>query len=612
MATKEELINLRQRLPDSVIMESLYDEDADFRYRVDQYRTKLPEASEFMKAKFPTAVLNKHYLGAFEPNPQKQTTAHKIAKQLIPKQEVQPKQEEGSFIGETASNLIPSGIQFGKDIGTAAVNVFNPDMQQNTLANLGKAAVGGLANLAEVVTGNEELFNLQSEEVASAIGDFYVERYGGIDKAAETLKTDPVGFLADVAGLMAGAGGLARGAAAGATRGATTVSRTGVAATAAKAGGQAIKIARKIDPISFSARRAKNVLDGVKSTGNFVVSNVTGLNPQTIATIVRQPSKFANLDDAGRVKLGSKVSKVIDDLADEVSETGKNYDGIRKSTDKATVDKSLFRRVLEKEGLIFDENGKLVTKGFETSQFGTDEFSRLQEFLDDVDVLPDEISANEVLNMRSRLSKMSRFEKTGVKSTDLERVSKSMRKALNEDVRPQIAGLEELDNSFTPIREQFDSLRREFIDPRTGELRDSALSKIANIQGRGKEQALARLKKVIPDIEEQASIVKAIEDITDSTGTKVGTYVRSGLFVAGAVNPSLIMGAILGNPKVAIPLLKMYGKTKNISSASINGIIKKLGKGEKLTPRQSRIFEDMIRDMDTTIKESIAVPERAQ
>lgn len=100
-------------------------------------------------------------------------------------------QTTGEAVVETISNIPSSGAQFVSDTITP---LLSPIDTAKNLLELGK----GIYNL---YTPGEQ----PSEEVARAVGKFYYDRYGGKDfaevksKIKQTVKTDPVGFLADLA-----------------------------------------------------------------------------------------------------------------------------------------------------------------------------------------------------------------------------------------------------------------------------------------------------------------------------------------------------------------------------------------------------------------------------
>jgi len=118
-------------------------------------------------------------------------------------------QQNQNPILETIGNIPESA---GRFISGITQTVAHP---LQTGSNLLNVAAGGLQNLLAPesfkTSGNPLLYSQQAEQAASAVGQFYKERYGGIRNIGETIKTDPVGFAADVSVLTGLGAGLTRG-----------------------------------------------------------------------------------------------------------------------------------------------------------------------------------------------------------------------------------------------------------------------------------------------------------------------------------------------------------------------------------------------------------------
>ena len=67
---------------------------------------------------------------------------------------------------------------------------------------MGNVAVGGVQKLIPGEQGKEKY--------AEAVGQFVMDRYGGLDEFKRTLAEDPVGLLADASTVLGGAGLAAR------------------------------------------------------------------------------------------------------------------------------------------------------------------------------------------------------------------------------------------------------------------------------------------------------------------------------------------------------------------------------------------------------------------
>jgi len=94
-------------------------------------------------------------------------------------------QQAAGYVGELLGNIPQSALGFAQGVYEAATSPVQ------TLEALGSAA-------------------LSPVETAKAIGGYAAERYGSPGAIAETIKTDPVGFLADISTVAGGAGAALR------------------------------------------------------------------------------------------------------------------------------------------------------------------------------------------------------------------------------------------------------------------------------------------------------------------------------------------------------------------------------------------------------------------
>lgn len=128
-----------------------------------------------------------------------------------------PKTPQDFSLSEMISNIPSSAAQFGSDI---IQPILHP---QETAESLGKLVAGGASNIAKYA--REQGFPLVPEpskeqlaehggyypyeQEADIAGEALKARYGSIPALKQTLMTDPVGSLADVATLATGGGALA-------------------------------------------------------------------------------------------------------------------------------------------------------------------------------------------------------------------------------------------------------------------------------------------------------------------------------------------------------------------------------------------------------------------
>lgn len=95
---------------------------------------------------------------------------------------------------QTLANVIPSGGRFLKNLAEYTGTMVFPWANPEKIQEMTKPVVGAVEKL---IPGQQE-----DEKYADAVGKFFVERYGGWDNLANTIVTDPVGFAADLSGVL--------------------------------------------------------------------------------------------------------------------------------------------------------------------------------------------------------------------------------------------------------------------------------------------------------------------------------------------------------------------------------------------------------------------------
>lgn len=109
--------------------------------------------------------------------------------------------EEEKTLAGFGENVLSSGGQY---LGELKDMVLNPI---DTAKGVGALAAGGLQKFADDDGRADELMKQwfgNHEGVAEAAGQFYKDRYGGLDNIADTAYEDPVGILSDIAMVFGG------------------------------------------------------------------------------------------------------------------------------------------------------------------------------------------------------------------------------------------------------------------------------------------------------------------------------------------------------------------------------------------------------------------------
>jgi hypothetical protein len=387
------------------------------------------------------------------------------------------------------------------------------------------------------------------------------------------------------------------------------VPTTGGAGAGVKVGTRAAREAGELglDVAELGARSARGAMratgsaaekagTGTRALGRELTSRATGLNKETIDQVIKNPELFSQSEMAkiSDEALFNKARTAIDQRLSALDETGKAYEGIRRIEQPVNIEEDFVGNAIRNAG--FDvQDGQVIATTKSASRQPAD-INALQRFMDDWGGRT-ELTPEEFLNMRKDLSELSKFDRMSGKTRASEQVAKKMRNSLNE-YRDQIPGLKQLDKKFGPEKEFLEKVKKDFFN-RDGTLKSNAVSKMANLTGRGKEQVLDRMEKIVPGITEEVNILKAVQDISRAGEQKVGTYAQSiaGLGVGAATGgvPGAIIGAIATSPAVTVRILRAYATAMNKGKGAIGAIINKMKKGRDLTKGQKDTVREALR-----------------
>jgi|TARA_R100001460_G_scaffold56187_2_gene95654 hypothetical protein len=206
-----------------------------------------------------------------------------------------------NYLLQTLGNVPSSAYQLGSDVAQV---VTSPVQTLDAIGNLGL----GLIALAIPDAYQEESLD-KPQEAAMAVGQYISDRYGGLDKAKESLKTDPVGVLADVSGILLGGGYLA--------------TKSGL-----KVGELATKAGIATDPLVIAGKGASQVGKGItrrdvlKGTGAGLASLAVPMSMMTDVTKAIPPVAKSSGVLAG---IG-KFKGIIDNISPYLSGSKKRED----------------------------------------------------------------------------------------------------------------------------------------------------------------------------------------------------------------------------------------------------------------------------------------------
>jgi len=321
MPTKQDIQRLREDASDEVIFNYLRGQDAGFKTSVNRVQNQNPNMGALEEAQFPSAMIDLYY--GIKPKKSDPLTTQMASAAFSKGTDTQSDDRGVSFAGDVIRNVPASAARFAGDIFNAVSHPFK------TAGALADTVIGGGANAIETIAGiagvqnPEQIFDLESEKVANAVGDFFVERYGDKDKIKETIRTDPVGFAADLAGMLSIAGGALKGAGF-VARGAEATGRAGVLS---KIGTVAAKAGELVDPAVLATRPIKATTKALSpgKAAERIVSSTLKLKPKDINKIAK--GTVAGQDASkwllNNTDIGKGGARSIDDIVEMLDRSTK-------------------------------------------------------------------------------------------------------------------------------------------------------------------------------------------------------------------------------------------------------------------------------------------------
>jgi hypothetical protein len=211
--------------------------------------------------------------------------------------------ESVDFSAMTAiSNIPSSGAKYAGDMWQA---ITSPAQVGEAIWNLVQGAGEGVGRkAAEFTTGQElDIDPGSKEKYVQALGDYVMNRYGSVDNFKTTVMEDPVGAVADAAGVVMGGG---------AVTGSKTLSRLGASMEPL---GAAVNVARKA---------GRTVPRGMyESAAKFSTTLPPGQRQQMVDTALKYGVKPTYRGAEKLQKNIDKYNQKIDLLINEATQSGK-------------------------------------------------------------------------------------------------------------------------------------------------------------------------------------------------------------------------------------------------------------------------------------------------
>jgi hypothetical protein len=349
--------------------------------------------------------------------------------------------EEEKTLAGFGENVIDSGKQFGGEIWDMVTNPVD------TAKGIGAFAAGGAQKLIPDDWGIDEGLKRavgNHEGVIDAAGQFYKDRYGGLDNLADTAYEDPVGLLSDLSMLVGG--GLKLG---------SSAAKLGGAGKTAKALGTAGRIADYGDLLNVGVGAATKGASKLRGGAKYAVGN-TLENAKFSTTLPEaQRARMAEtLLENGLDPTNPKSVQKMESLLDKAEAASKQaidqFDASGGVIDAMPAVDNM-RGVLADEGrLLTPEQPKRVKTVENLIGNAEDVLAPTQG----------QMTGRQALDARRSADAMVDWKAKGGKQTAKNQALKAYANGLREQLAGSVKGLDGVNADYSKLVEAADPLRR--------------------------------------------------------------------------------------------------------------------------------------------------------
>jgi len=431
-----------------------------------------------------------------------------------------------------------------------------------TLRALFDVGAGGVQKLIPGEQGNEKQFD--------AVVQFFVDRYGSLDAAKQTIINDPVGAALDIATVFSGGGGVVRQAG--------NVSKI---APIAKAGEVIQKAGEVIDPLTLGAKGVDVTRKLAGEVGKQALGFTTGAGPEAIKAAFRAEGPEFRQALRGETKPKDIVEVTRRALSDVEEARGTQYKERLQSIAETSGDSLDISKTVvnaKKETPAFDN--EIARFGAKRADDGSIDWSR--SAIDETDQRKLEL-LNEVYKEwgtqkgdRTALGLdllYRRIRDTGMESKQGQAVITSLSRELKNDITKQVPEYATMKAEYQQVSEFIEEL-------------DTALA-IGN--GNRTETAITKLTQVLKqDKEYRQALVTQLEQATGAkitpqiAGAALRTWLPRGLVErmfgaggvgAGILTPHLLLGIATGMTTLSPRLMGEFVRGLGVANNKIQDVV---------------------------------------
>jgi len=438
-------------------------------------------------------------------------------------------------------NLAKSTWNVVADVWNMVANPFD------TVNSLAKTAVGAWMNAFWLDDNtDEEWWLAEANQVADWLWDFLKERYWGKKEILNTLYSDPMWVVSDIASVVTWWSWIVKSVAWGIAKGAAKVWLANTARTAwniSKTAGRVMNFADKVDPYTQAMRTYakwwEKVIEYWKKWAEYAKNNINldsfvWLDSKTKKNIQDNPysaevwEKAQNyIEENGLPDKSQRVSKdlmqwVADEVQAEVNklkqqlwETSPEYKKLKESGAKVSFYdiNNKINEILENAGVQISPKWWLDFSKTAISPTEAWAIRRIYNWARTTD----EMDIAEYMRYRKAIDQLNLWEDT--KGTPWKNVIKEIREAWNTVAHEQVWTLAELDEQYSKMAKELDKVTEWIVyreKRKAGQLKDNFNQILKNLDEPNRRRLSQRLNELLPWVEEKVRAINMLPKLIDN------------------------------------------------------------------------------------------------
>ena len=438
-------------------------------------------------------------------------------------------------------NLAKSTWNVVADVWNMVANPFD------TVNSLAKTAVWAWMNAFWLDDNlDEEWWLAEANQVADWLWDFLKERYWGKKEILNTLYSDPMWVVSDIASVVTWWSWIVKSVAWGIAKGAAKVWLANTARTAwniSKTAGRVMNFADKVDPYTQAMRTYakwwEKVIEYWKKWAEYAKNNINldsfvWLDSKTKKNIQDNPysaevwEKAQNYieenwlpDKSQRVSkdlmqwVADEVQAEVNKLKQQLWETSPEYKKLKESGAKVSFYdiNNKINEILENAGVQISPKWWLDFSKTAISPTEAWAIRRIYNWARTTD----EMDIAEYMRYRKAIDQLNLWEDT--KGTPWKNVIKEIREAWNTVAHEQVWTLAELDEQYSKMAKELDKVTEWIVyreKRKAGQLKDNFNQILKNLDEPNRRRLSQRLDELLPWVEEKVRAINMLPKLIDN------------------------------------------------------------------------------------------------